>query len=112
MHFEMSRQMGLVGMDAIVVNEWLILHTVYIYINIDSVSFNLQPATNIRTASRLAERPWHWQCLARTWQLPAATEVPLRIQLGNTEKRLRQFEEMIRTDDGLKISASLPVNLH
>lgn len=34
MHFEMSRQMGLVGMDAIVANEWLILHIVYIYIYI------------------------------------------------------------------------------
>lgn len=84
----------------------------YIYIYIDSVSCNLQPATNLRAASRLAERPWHWQCLARTRQLPAATEVPLRIQLGNTEKRLREFEEMIRTDDGRKISASLPVNLY
>ena len=32
MHFEMSRQMGLVGMDAIVANEWLILHTVFFFI--------------------------------------------------------------------------------
>ena len=77
MHSEMYKQMGLVGMDAIIANEWLILHKFGV----------LQLATcRLIRASRLAERPWHWQYLARTRQLPAATEVPLLVQLPTASR--------------------------
>ena len=65
MHFEMSRQMGLVGMDAIVANEWLILHTVFFFHSTRSVAMSCVHASRSKAVLADHEKDLYKNCTVK-----------------------------------------------